>query len=488
MATEAPFRTLEASIDKIWEDSAIPSLFEYLRVPNQSPSFDPEWATNGLLEKAMDVIVRWIHSQKLHSIVQCAVHRAPGRTPFLLLELNDAESASTEGAVLIYGHMDKQPPVTGWKAGAGPYEPLFEAETGRLYGRGAADDGYAVYSAVSAIRALQESRTQHGRVFIVIEGGEESGSIDLPYYLDKYLPESKNLSLILCLDSGGHSYDRLWTTDSLRGVAEGILRIETIPSPMHSGLGGGVVPCPFRIARLLLDRIEDATTGEVKIPELHCEIPKVTSEKCAAVDSHMSHGEYTGQLGCGALNLSWPEKEAETPTSALILSNAWKPCVTVTGIDGFPPTPTAGNVIHPEASLKLSIRLPPTVDHETASHHVKRILEADPPYSAKVTYSPNDGGNGWAAKPFASWLAKATEEASLAAFGKPSGAMSLGGSIPLIHLLQGLSPRAEIVVTGVLGPESNAHGPNEFLHVPYVKKLTSCVAHVLRRHFTAMLR
>ena len=484
MSSTDLFEPLQKTIDAIWDESAVPSLIEYLKVPNQSPSFDPDWDSNGLLEKAMDVIVRWVDGQGLQHIVQNKVYRAAGRTPFLLIELNDSLSQKNDGSTLIYGHMDKQPPVTGWNAGAGPYDPLYEK--GKLYGRGAADDGYAVYSAVSAVKALQAHGVPHGRVFIIIEGGEESGSVDLPYYLERYLPESKNLSLILCLDSGGHSYDRLWVTDSLRGVAEGVLTVNTIESPMHSGLGGGVVPCPLRIARILLNRIEDTEKGEIKLPALHCQISDETKAKCRALDAHMASSEYAAQLGCGSLDLAWPNEKAKT--SDFVLANAWKPCITVTGIDGFPETATAGNVIHPAVSLKLSVRLPPTVDHEVASAHIKRALEVNPPYGAKVTYTANDGGNGWAAKPFAGWLETATAEASQAVFGEPVGAMSLGGSIPLIHFLQGLSPKAEIVVTGVLGPESNAHGPNEFLHVPYVKKLTACVAHMLRRHFVAMMR
>ncbi|KNH08156.1 peptidase M20/M25/M40 [Perkinsela sp. CCAP 1560/4] len=484
--TSAPLAcAIEKRVAELWDTSAIHSLCEYLRIPNQSPSFDNHWQQNGLLKRAMEIMVQWVNDQCLHHVVQCDIYEEAGRTPFFLLELNDEKTPDQPGAILMYGHMDKQPPVTGWKKGTGPYEPHYEVPTGKLYGRGAADDGYAIYSAITALRTLQDQNLSHGRVFVIIEGGEESGSVDLPHYLSKYLPAGDVFSLIVCLDSGGPSYDRLWITDSLRGVIEGCLEINTSSDPIHSGLGGGVVPCPFRIARHLLERVEDSHTGKIKLPALHADLGSRTSRLEAACNE-IELAEYLQQFSCERIDLSWPNKEIAV--SSLILRNTWEPCLTVTGIDGFPPTIEAGNVLHKSVTLKLSLRIPPTIDHEEASVLVKNTLEADPPYNAHVCFRPSDGGNGWAAKSFTGCLADSIEQASMMYFGKSAGYIGLGASIPLINQLQQISPRAGVVVTGVLGPESNAHGPNEFLHIPYVKKLTACVAQILHRHALSIIR
>jgi acetylornithine deacetylase/succinyl-diaminopimelate desuccinylase-like protein len=349
----------------------------------------------------------------------------------------------------------------------------------KLYGRGGADDGYAICSALTAVMALQQAGIPHGRIVITIEGSEESGSPDLMHYMDKCKAQIGDIGLVICLDSGAFTYDRMWLTGSLRGVIGGILTVETITEPMHSGLGGGVCPCPFRIARSLLDRIEDPYTGIVKLGDLYCPVQPDALAGFKKLDE-VGHDIFVKQFPIPA-GLE-PEISSKDQTGLLIRNN-WQPCLTVTGIDGFPTTAKAGNVIRHKTSMKISVRLPPNVDCDAATQSVQRVLEANPPYGAKVTFKADKGGNGWAAKPLQPWLGQAVDNGSKMFFGSDSGYSAIGGSIPFMKMLGDMYPVSQFVITGVLGPKSNAHGPNEFLHVPFAKKLTCAVAKIVAEQF-----
>uniref|UniRef100_A0A0A9YUZ9 Cys-Gly metallodipeptidase DUG1 n=1 Tax=Lygus hesperus TaxID=30085 RepID=A0A0A9YUZ9_LYGHE len=278
---------------------------------------------------------------------------------------------------------------------------------------------------------------------------------------------------MICLDSGSMNYDQLWATTSLRGVASGVLKIHTLKESMHSGVGGGVVPDTFRVARILLDRIEDSVTGEVKIPEAHCEIPAHVLK----ANEVMSTIDYKGQYAF------LPNVSAEATSSCeLALRNCWKPSLTVVGAN-LPDCKIAGNVIRQETAVKLSLRTPPIVDANKACDAMHKILVANPPYGAHVEFVPDACGSGCATPELAPWLSRALEEGSKLAFNKTYGCMGMGGSIPFIGMLIQTYPKAQFVVTGVLGPKSNAHGPDEFLHIPYVKGVTLGVARVLGDHF-----
>jgi acetylornithine deacetylase/succinyl-diaminopimelate desuccinylase-like protein len=396
--------------------------------------------------------------------------RLPGRTPLLYFDI----AGTGDRSVLLYGHLDKQPEMIGWREGFGPWDPLFE--NGRLYGRGSADDGYAVFAALAAIGALQAQGIAHSRCIGMIETCEESGSYDLPAYLDALVPRMGKVDFVVGLDSGCGDYERLWATTSLRGLAGGRLTVQVLTEGVHSGDASGIVPSSFRIARKLLDRIEDAATGHILPAEFHAPIPAERVEQAGRA------AEILGDIVIGKYPFADGTQAMVTDRAEALLNRTWRPALSVIGADGLPSSANAGNVLRPQTSLKLSLRLPPPIDGDLASQHLKRLLEADPPYGANVHFDDESGATGWNAPPTQAWLGSAIDEASSLFYDKPAAAMGEGGTIPFMAMLGKHFPEAQFLITGVLGPHANAHGPNEFLHVPYAKKLTACVAFVLAAH------
>lgn len=461
---------VKESISEEWDKSVVPAISAYIEVPNQSPHYDTEWATNGLMEKAMDVILKWVKTQPIKGL-KYEVAESKGRTPFLILEIDGTEP--TANTLLMYGHMDKQPPLLPWAEGLHPHKPVYR--DGKLYGRGGADDGYSIFSALTSVAAVQKYGLPHGRIVIIIEACEESGSNDLPYYMERFKDRIGDVDLLICLDSGAMTYDSLWLTTALRGSAGGILTVETLTESMHSGMAGGVVPDSFRIARSLLDRIEDPVTGDIKIPEAHCDIP-LSVKKSMDI---MRGVNFKSQFPLLPGVLTETDDDAD-----LAIRNFWKPCLTVTGAS-LPNPAKAGNVSRAKAAFRLSIRLPPIVDAVKAMNAVKKKLEENPPYNAKVHFEVDCAGTGCTTPELKPWLSTALNEGSMIAFGKKFGSQGLGASIPFITMLLNQFPQAQFVVIGVLGPKSNAHGPNEFLHVPFAKGLTLCVARLIADHFHA---
>jgi acetylornithine deacetylase/succinyl-diaminopimelate desuccinylase-like protein len=378
------------------------------------------------------------------------------------------------GTVLLYGHLDKQPEMTGWREGLGPWEPVRDGD--KLYGRGGADDGYAVFASLAAVLALREQGVAHARCVAMIECCEESGSYDLPFYLDALSDRVGQVELVIGLDSGCSNYEQLWFTTSLRGIAAGTLRVEVLTEGVHSGDASGVVPSSFRIARMLLDRIEDARTGRILPQEFHCAIPEERLEQARAV------GEMLGESVMSKYPYAGGTRPMVTDPAEAVLNRTWRPFLGVVGANGMPPIANAGNVLRPYTELKLSLRIPPLVDGGQATRDLKRILEADPPYGASVTFEPDQGATGWNAPPSAPWLLSAAHNASHAIFGKPAALKGGGGTIPFMGMLGKHYPQAQFLITGVLGPKSNAHGPNEFIHIAYAKRLTACVSLVLAAH------
>jgi acetylornithine deacetylase/succinyl-diaminopimelate desuccinylase-like protein len=378
-----------------------------------------------------------------------------------------------DDTVLLYGHLDKQPEMVGWRDGLGPWEPVLDGD--RLFGRGGADDGYAGFASLSAISAVREAGGSHARCVLLIEASEESGSPDLPAHVDALGDSLGDVELVVCLDSGCSTWDRMWTTTSLRGLVGLDLRVDIVREGIHSG-ASGVVPSSFRIIRSLLSRIEEETTGEMLLPELTVDIPV---ERVAQAD--VAAGILGDELWHRYPLIEGARTMVDTPRDFL-LGRTWKAALSVTGIDGIPPTASAGNVLRPHTTLTLSIRIPPRADEAAARDAVIAALTTDSPYGAKVTVSRVEAAPGWDAPPTAPWLAEALEQASLAAFGNPPAGEGEGGTIPFMGMLGEKFPNAQFVVTGVLGPETNAHGPNEFLHVPTGRNLTAAVAHVLDAH------
>ena len=461
--------TLAASVSRTWDESIVPQLVEYIRIPAKSPHFDPQWEANGHIERVVRLAEAWVRRQPVRGLA-LEIVRLPGRTPVLVFDV----PGTGDRTVLLYGHLDKQPEMTGWREGLGPWSPVIE--DGKLYGRGGADDGYAVFASLAAIGALQGQGVPHARCIGLIETCEESGSYDLPAYLELLAPRMGRVDFVIGLDSGCGDYTRLWATTSLRGMAAGTLTVDVLTEGVHSGDASGIVPSSFRVARNVLDRLEDASTGRVLPGEFHVPIPEERArqaKQAAAImgDSTVRKYPFAG----GTQPMIADHTEA-------LLNRTWRPALSVIGADGFPAIANAGNVLRPRTSLKLSLRLPPPVDGGGAARTMKRLLEADPPHGATVRFEADEGATGWNAPPTAPWLERAIDEASRTFYDKPAAAMGEGGTIPFMAMLGKHFPEAQFLITGVLGPKSNAHGPNEFLHIPYATKLTACVAAVLAAH------
>ncbi|MHB8423905.1 MAG: M20/M25/M40 family metallo-hydrolase [Gammaproteobacteria bacterium] len=456
-------------IDKTWDDSILPALQEYIRIPNKSVIFDRDWQKNGHMEKAVQLAAGWCRAHAAKGM-KLEIMRIKNRTPLLFIEIPGAGSDT----VLLYGHLDKQPEFTGWSAGLDPWQPVVRGE--RLYGRGGADDGYAVFSSLTAIHALQEQGIPHARCVLVIECCEESGSLDLPCYIEALGNRLGDVSLVVCLDAECGNYQQLWCTTSLRGNLVGTLTAEVLTEGVHSGTASGIVPSSFRILRALLERVEDTATGASKVKSLRPVIPAARRAQIRRAAKVLGKSVYS----------KFPLVKGMQPLSRdpvrLITDNTWGATLSVTGADGLPALDSAGNVLRPRTRLKLSFRLPPTANPGKVSAEIKRLLKKSPPYKARVDFMVESAMGGWNAPAVASWLEASMRQASRVFFGADALYMGTGGSIPFMGLLGEKFPKAQFLVTGLLGPHSNAHGPNEFLHVPTAKRLTACVAHAIAAH------
>ncbi len=459
-------RQAAVTLDELWNRSAIPALEQYIRIPNQSPLFDPDWKRNGFVQEAVALAKEWVEQQRIPGL-RAETHEIEDRTPLLFIEI-DGDRSST---VLMYGHLDKQPAMVGWEPGLGPWTPVLR--DGKLYGRGGADDGYAVFAAIAAVRAVKQQSAAHSRIVIIIESCEESGSPDLPAYIDLLSDRIGTPRLVICLDSGCGNYDQLWMTTSLRGSIVGNLTIEVLTEGVHSGDASGIVPSSFRILRILIDRLEEAKSGRI-IPEwLHMKIPPYRIEQTRETARVLGSEIYD--------NFPWVagmQPVVDDPFE-LLLNRTWRPTLSIIGQAGMPDLLQGGNVLRPMTALKLSIRLPPTLDATNIDCKLKELFESDPPYGARVRLDSEKGAGGWEAPKTETWLEEAVDRASKTYFGKPAITWGEGGSIPFMGMLGERYPAAQFLVTGVLGPHSNAHGPNEFLHIEYAKKLTACVASII---------
>ncbi|MBX9871878.1 MAG: M20 family metallopeptidase [Burkholderiaceae bacterium] len=476
-----PERAL-AEISQTWDREIVPQLQNYIAVPAKSPMFDPQWAQHGYIDTVVRKAAAWVEAQKVEGLT-LEVIRLEGRTPVLFFELpasrgaGDAEvSAET---VLMYGHLDKQPEFSGWRKDLGPWTPKYE--DGKLYGRGGADDGYAVYASIAALQALKSQKLAHPRVVGLIETCEESGSYDLLPYIDALRARLGDVGLVVCLDSGAGNYDQLWLTTSLRGMASGVLKVEILSEGVHSGDASGVVPSSFRIMRQVLDRLEDSKTGRLLPQSFHCEVPVERMEQARATAAILGEELYKRfpwvHYDCeGDTRLALPM--TTDPVQAL-LNRTWAPTLSVTGAEGLPDLQNAGNVLRPYTAFKLSLRLPPLVEAATAVQELKALLEDNAPYQARVTFEGLGSATGWNAPETAAWFGRALDAASRNFYGASCGYIGQGGTIPLMNMLSRGFPKAQMMVCGVLGPKSNAHGPNEFLHVPYARRLTAAVAQVI---------
>lgn len=460
-----PARTAPA-VDEIWTESVLPSLSAYIEIPCQSPLFDPDWRVNGHIERAVRHVTDWVASRRVPGLT-IDVLRHEDRTPLIVLE----RAGTRPGTVLLYGHIDKQPPFEGWSEGLGPWTPVVRGDG--LYGRGAGDDGYAIYAITAAIEALAAQDVPHPRLLAIVEASEESGSPDLPAYMELLSERIGKPDLVIGLDSGAGDYERLWNTTSLRGIVAGDLVVSVLTEGVHSGDASGIVPSSFRILRQLLDRLEDAELGTIRPAGLHVPVPA----------HRAAQARVTAEILGNVIHARLPFVPGVRPVTddlvELLLNRTWRPTLSVTAQAGMPPLQQGGNVLRPFTAVKLSIRTPPTLDALAAAKLVRELLTADPPHGARVEFLGQKASQGWEAPPPAPWLTSCLEESSRAFFGKPAADMGEGGSIPFMAMLGRRYPEAQFLITGVLGPGSNAHGPNEYLNLPTARRVTACVAHVI---------
>ena len=464
--------TTRQFVETTWTEQIIPALQEYLTIPNQSPLYDPHWNTNGYLDQATDLIATWIRSQNVPGLT-LDVERLPGRTPLLFIEIpGDAQET-----VLLYGHLDKQPPMDGWNEGLGPWNPVLK--DGKLYGRGGADDGYSAFASLTAIQALKQQGIPHARCVIIIEACEESGSTDLPHYIEALKERIGTPSLVVCLDSGCGNYEQLWVTCSLRGLLNGILTISTLTEGVHSGAASGIVPSTFRILRQLLSRLEGEKTGEILPREFYAQIPEARVQQTVAAAHVLGDSVYS----------EYPFQQGVVPVTRdftqALLNRTWRPQLAITGAAGLPPLNNSGNVLRPVTAVKVSLRIPPLVDAETATVFLKQLFENDPPYGATITLSLNKPPMAGMRLHLSRGLSLPSNKPRETSSAKKPAIGEKVARFPLWLCLGKNFRMAQFVITGVLGPRSNAHGPNEFLDIVTGKRLTCCVARVLADHFQA---
>lgn len=469
-----------ASIDgfsrSLWSTSIVPSLHDYIRIPNKSPAFDPDWQAHGHMQKAVELLAQWAREHApANALVE--VISLPGRTPVLFIEL---PGTGAPGNLLLYGHYDKQPEFDGWQAGLSPWEPV--TRDGKLYGRGGADDGYAMYGSLTALAALDAAGVPRARCTLLIEGCEESGSFDLPFYVEHLKERIGTPELVICLDAECGNYDQLWVTTSLRGMLPGVLRAQVLTEGQHSGAAGGIVPSSFRLLRQAIERIENGATGA-----LH-DMLRVTIPDHVRVQAETA-AEILGSTVVDRFPWLPGQRPRNNDYAQLLLDNAWEPSLATVGLEGAPLLADAGNTLRPETAAKLVFRLPPTLDATAAGAAVKALLEtaSNTDSGGRVTFEVETPQTGWCAPEPAPWLARACMAASLESFGKPCAYMGMGGTIPFMKMLGDAFPDVQFLVTGVLGPESNAHGPNEFLHIETGTRLTACVARVIAEHAEAQI-
>ncbi|MGH8298108.1 MAG: M20/M25/M40 family metallo-hydrolase [Steroidobacteraceae bacterium] len=464
---------MRTSIAAPWRSSIVERLTAYVRIPNKSPMFDPAWEANGHMEAAVQLMADWCRAQPVPGM-RIEVRKLSGRTPVLLIDV----PGELPGSVLLYGHLDKQPEFTGWLPGLGPWTPVLR--DGKLYGRGAADDGYAVFSSLTAVAALKAQRVALPRCVLLIEASEESGSIDLPAHLEALGDAIGDPSLVVCLDAECGNYDQVWCTTSLRGNLVGLLHVRVLEEGVHSGMATGIAPTPFRIAEQLLARLESPVNGGLLLDELSVSVPK---DRRAQVEAA---ARVLGESVAGKLPWASGVRAMSNDPVELLINSTWKATLAVTGADGIPATISGGNVLLPSLTLKLSLRLPPTCDATRAARAVKEALEHDPPYGAQVRFESGSATGGWNAPAFAPWLEESITRASRRIYGRAAVHVGCGGTIPFMGMLGERFPRTQFFITGVLGPHANAHGPNEFLHLDYAEKLTACVSLVLADHAQAL--
>lgn len=466
---------LKKILDRVcdeWTLGTENAIKEFIQIPALSVDFDKDWEKNRQLFKAVEQAKAWVESQGINGL-STRIIKDEGFTPCLLVEIEASETHEKQPTVFLYGHLDKQPENHGWDEDKGPWSPV--VQDGKLYGRGAADDGYSFFCSLTAVKTLQTLGIPHPRCVGLFETCEESSSVHYEEYLEEGSESLKNVGLVVALDSSCGDYERLWVTKSLRGMIGGAINVEVLSEGVHSGEASGIVPESFMIVRSLLDRVEDSSTGEIKGNVFHQKITKDIKKQCAKIATVLGDNLWQQYPWVGET------KPLKKTAEACVLNRNWEPALTITGMDGMPSVENGGNVLRPYTRVKIGMRLPPAVDAKKASEAFGKIVTENPPFSSKVEYQPVVASNGWVAEKPVAWLEKAFSKASMKYWGNDFCYLGMGASIPLLNVFSKLWPQSQFLVAGVLGPKSNAHGPNEFLHIEYAQRLTATVAYVIAK-------
>lgn len=442
-------------------EETLPALCHFVELPAKSRFCDPDWERHGVLRQALEEAAAWGRARFPSGHFE--VTSLEGKTPALFF---DIPAVRHEGRpAFFYGHFDKQPEAEGWSEGLAPFKPVLRS--GKLYGRGCADDGYSFYTALTAALHLHRRGMPCPRITGLIETDEESGSRDLPDYLRLYSDRIGSPAFLGILDLGVRSWDRLWTTESLRGIAQVTVRVSVLRHGVHSGSASGTVPSSFRILRALLDRIEDAETGRILLPECHAPIPDGVRARLTVV------AEWPAFPWAG------DTRPMHATPGECLLASTWMPALSVVAQDGLPSLENGSAQLRTHTTLSLSMRLPPAVDAGRALQAMKDALTHDVPYGAEVTITQSSVCPGFYAPQDASWLAQAWQSAGTTLFDHEPDVANEGGTIGILQDFRKNFPESPFLMTGMLGPQSNAHGPDESLDIAYWEKLTAALVHVL---------
>lgn len=462
---------LKNTIEQFWLEEAQPTLMDFIRLPSKSTAFDPQWKEHGYLLQACRLAANWI--QKIIPDATCEIIEDEGKTPCLFVEIGSNDLERQEKTIAFYGHLDKQPENEGWKDGLGPWTPYFDGEY--LFGRGACDDGYSVFAMITAVETLRRSKMKHPRIVAIFETQEESGSSDLEGYLHQLKAKIGSPECFIVLDNQCGDYNRLWLNTSLRGNISGTLSVSTMSYGVHSGSFSGIVPDPFTVAMTLLGRIQHPETGEILLDTLQAQIPALRLKQIQEVSLRM--GDQIWKTA--------PLLENVQPkygnNDAILIQSTWKPSLTIIGIDGIPSIQNAGNVIQGSVSLRLSFRIPPGIDIDNALQSINDCFTQNIPYGCSVTWNSLEYLPGWCAPSHSVKYEKLFHDAGEQVFEEKTLACGQGASIGFIPKFEKLFPKTEIILIGVLGPQSNAHSPNEALNVLYTQKLIETIAIVLSK-------
>ncbi|CDW83647.1 peptidase m20 [Stylonychia lemnae] len=458
-------------VDEHYDSWFVPGLSDFVRVPNLTMMADNNFATNGLIQQAMECVDNYINKLDVQGLKRHVFH-PEGSNPLVVYVIDGSEGATRN--VMLYGHLDKQPWGAGWEEGLAPNDPQIRGDY--MYGRGSSDDGYSAFATMLAVKSIQLAGGKLPRVVLVLETEEESGSPNLIPLLNLAEDVIGKPDACFCMDSGALDYDQLWLTSSLRGVCNVDLTIEGGKVGYHSGETGGIIPETFRVARALLNRLDNCDTGRVT-EDLQVPVPDFKQQEADSLSEKYGDKlfkKYNLNEGVQYIN--------EDNIPELYLNKVWRPNLSITGAEGLPPIAAAGNVLRPKTTIRCSMRLCPAFDAHEAEKIITNKLTTDVPYNAKVTVSGGHAGNGWCQKHLQEWLHNALTEAGHKFFGgKDYGSFGEGGSIPFLNELQKKYPDTQIVAMGLVGPGANIHGPNENINLVYAKKLVKTLAHVINQ-------